>query len=51
MEKEINKSIQFLFKEIKRLENKIRNNKISKEETETLNKLKNFLKIKNDKYN
>ena len=48
MKKEFNQSINFLLSEYKRLKLKEKNNKINKDEKETLNKLKLFIGIKED---
>ena len=43
MNKELNESIKFLFNEYKRLELKLKNKNLTKDEKETLNKLKSFI--------
>ena len=48
MKKELNESIKFLLNEYKRLELKEKNNIISKEDKETLKKLKSFIGKKED---
>jgi len=43
MNKDLNQSIKFLLSEYKRLQLKVKNNTITKEEKETFNKLKSFI--------
>tara|TARA_B110000116_G_scaffold267295_2_gene279410 strand:+ start:961 stop:1110 length:150 start_codon:yes stop_codon:yes gene_type:complete len=46
MNKDLNQSIKFLLSEYKRLQLKVKNNTITKEEKETFNKLKSFIENK-----
>ena len=48
MKKELNESINFLLSEYRRLKLKEKNNKITKAEKETLNKLRSFIGNKED---
>ena len=43
MNKDLNQSIKFLLSEYKRLQLKVKNNTITKEEKETFSKLKSFI--------
>ena len=43
MNKKLNESIKFLLSEYKRLKLKLKNNNLTKDEKETLNKLKSFI--------